>query len=74
MDEVRRRQLSDKGGTDICEENDGLWESWTNEIEGSGEDYYIEDVIDTAWRKKEFSCDGLTTYMYLPFFPFFFWG
>lgn len=48
MDKVRRYQLGDEGGTDICEENDGLWESRADEVEGSGEDDDIEDIVDAA--------------------------
>lgn len=61
MDEVGRYQFSDEGGTNICEENDGLWEVWANEVEGSGEDDNIEDIVDAAWREQKFSFNGLLT-------------
>lgn len=51
MNEVRRYQFGDEGGTDVCEENDGLWEIWADEIEGSGEDDDIENIVDAAWRE-----------------------
>lgn len=48
MDEVGCYQFGEEGGTDICEKNDSLWESWTDKVEGSGEYDDIEDVIDAA--------------------------
>lgn len=48
MDEVGRAQLHEEGGYDIAEEDDALWYGWTDEIEGSGQDDDVEDVVDEA--------------------------
>ena len=46
MDEVGRAQLHEEGGYDIAKEHDALGDSWTDKIEGSGENDDIEDIVN----------------------------
>lgn len=48
VDKVGCYQFGDEGWADICEEHDGLRESWTDEVESSGEDDDIEHIINAA--------------------------
>lgn len=48
MNVVRRDELDEEGGQNVSEENEALWNSRAHEIESSGEDYDIDDVIDEA--------------------------
>ncbi len=46
MDEVGRDQFHEEGGYDIGEKDNGFGHGGANEIEGGGEDDYVEDVVD----------------------------
>jgi hypothetical protein len=49
VNEVGCDQLGHERGQHIGEKNDGLGNSWTDEIEGGREDNDIEDIVDEAW-------------------------
>ena len=48
MDEVRQDELGKEPGEDIAEEDEGFGRCGGDEIEGGGEENYIEDVVDEA--------------------------
>lgn len=45
MDEVRRKEFGEERGYDVAEQDDAFWDRRTNEIEGSGENDDIEDIV-----------------------------
>ena len=49
MDEVRQDELGKEAGKNIAEEDEGFGRVGGHEIEGGGEEDYIEDVVDEAW-------------------------
>ena len=49
MDEVRQDELGKEAGENIAKENEGFGRGRGDEIEGGGEEDYIEDVVDEAW-------------------------
>lgn len=48
MDEVGCYELGEEGGNDVGEEDDAFGDCGTDEVEGGGEDDYVEDVVDEA--------------------------
>lgn len=46
MDKVWCHQFHEEGGDNVGEEDDGFGDGGANEIEGGGEDDYVEDVVD----------------------------
>lgn len=45
MDEVWSGEFCNEGGYDVEEEDDCFWDCGTDEVEGAGEDDYVEDVV-----------------------------
>lgn len=52
MDEIWRNELGDEGGHDIGEEDDAFGNIWADEVEGGGENYHVEDVVDEACSRQ----------------------
>jgi hypothetical protein len=48
MHEVRRDELGEERGHDVAEEHDAFGDEGADEIEGSREDYYVEDIVYEA--------------------------
>jgi hypothetical protein len=47
--EVGRAELGQEGWYYICEKDDALGDVGADEVEGSGEDDNVEDIVDEAW-------------------------
>jgi hypothetical protein len=45
---VRKEELGEEGGYHIAEEDDAFGHGGPDEVEGCGEDDYVEDVVDEA--------------------------
>ena len=48
VDKVRGAQFGQKRGNDIGEEHDAFGDIWADEVEGRGEDDYVEHVVYEA--------------------------
>jgi hypothetical protein len=46
VDEVGSTELGEERRDDVCEENDAFRYIGSNEVEGCGEDDYVEDIVD----------------------------
>jgi hypothetical protein len=46
LDEVGSDELCEEAGYDIGEEYDSFGYGWTHEVEGCGEDDYVENIVD----------------------------
>lgn len=44
--EVGAQELDDEAGDDIAKEDDAFGDSRADKVEGSGQDDYVDDIID----------------------------
>ena len=52
MDNVGRKQLYEQGGDNIAKQDDALGNRGANQIESSGEDDDIEDIVDQTYDQS----------------------
>lgn len=52
MDEIGGTQLHEESGYDTTEEDDALWHIGADEIEGSGKDDDVKDIVDQTSRRE----------------------